>query len=66
MAGQIKSIIDKIVQERSKGNQTIANTTLTKLMLKGIDASKWTAASSDDPVVLQKVKEVAREFGVTV
>lgn len=66
MAGQIKAIIDKIVNERSKGNQTIAYTTLTKLMLKGIDASKWTSASSDDPDILQKVKDIAKEFGVTV
>jgi prophage tail gpP-like protein len=66
MAGQIKLIIDKIVQERSKGNQTIAITTLTKLMLKGVDASKWTSVSADDPAVLQKVKDVAKEFGITV
>lgn len=36
MAGQIKMLIDEIITERSKGNSTIAMTTRTKILIKGI------------------------------
>jgi hypothetical protein len=64
MAGKIKKIIDKIVSERSKGSETIAATTRTKLILKGIKTSSFTDLSPDDPVVIAKLQEVAKEMGV--
>jgi len=66
MSGQVKSLIDKIISERSKGNPTIVNTTKTKLILKGIDPDKWDAASPDDVQVISKVKQIAQELGVTI
>lgn len=64
MAGQIHAAIEKIISSRSKGNPALAQATRTKLLMKGIDASKWNAASPDDPAVLAKVKQAAAEFGV--
>jgi hypothetical protein len=66
MAGQIKIFIDKIIQERSKGNPTIAATTQTKLVLKGINPGAWTTTSEDDPQVISKIKIIAQEFGITL
>jgi hypothetical protein len=66
MAGQIKKIIDTIIQERSKGNPTIVATTQAKLVLKGINLSAWTTTSEDDPQVISKIKSIARELGITL
>jgi hypothetical protein len=54
----------KIIQERSKGNPTIAFTTETKLVLKGINPDKWNDTSEDDPVVIDKLKQIGSEFGI--
>lgn len=65
MAGQIKVLINKIIQERSKGNHTLMHTTKTKLILKGLNPDKWTLASDDNPEVLAKVRTIAAEFGIS-
>ena len=41
MAVQIRRLLEQIVHERSKGEIMIANTTKTKLFLKGIDFNKY-------------------------
>lgn len=66
MAGQIKQMLDAIILERSKGNSVVAVTTKTKIILKGIDPDKYTAGSADDPTTIQKVRDIARELGVTL
>jgi hypothetical protein len=66
MTGQIKILIDRIVNERSKGNKTIAQTTQTKLRLKGIDPDRYLETSVDDPAVLARLKEIGSEMGVNV
>ena len=64
MPGKIKLTIDSIVEKRSRGNPVLANTTRTKLIMKGIDISKYTATSEDDPAVLAKLDVIAKELGV--
>lgn len=64
MAGKIKFMIDKIISDKAKGNDTIANCTRTKLILKGIAVNKYTSSSPDDPDVMKKVSQVAKELGV--
>lgn len=64
MAGQIRKAIDKIVNEKSRGNQTIASTVRTKMILKGISVDKYTPASPDDPEVMKKLQAVAAEYGI--
>ncbi len=66
MAGQIYNMIQKIVTQKSKGNQIIANSVRTKLFLKGIPVDKYTPLSPDDPVVVKKLQEAAREFGIII
>ena len=66
MAGQIKALIDKIVSQRAKGNETIALTTKTKILLKGINPNQWTASSPDDPLIITKIKQIGQELGITV
>ena len=64
MPGQIKTMIDKIIKERAKGNQTLINTTRTKLLLKGIDPEKFGSGSPDDPVIVNKLQALAHELNV--
>jgi hypothetical protein len=64
MPGQIKRMIDTIITQRSNGNTTIALTTKTKLLLKGINPDKFTLASEDDPSVVAKLRVIATELGV--
>jgi hypothetical protein len=66
VSGQIHQIIQKIIDGRAHGNPALAQATSTKLLMKGIDCSKWEASSADDPAMLAKVKQAAAEFGVSV
>ena len=66
MAGQIKKMLDKIIEARSHGDRTIALTTKTKLVLKGINPEDYGSDSADDPEVISRVKQVAKELGVTI
>lgn len=66
LAGQIQRMIQTIITQKAKGNTVIANSIQTKMYLKGIAVEKFTAASPDDPAVMQKVREMAKEFGVIV
>ncbi len=66
MSGQVHAAIQKIIASRSNGNPALAQATSTKLLMKGIDPSKWSPASADDPAILAKVKQAAADFGVTV
>jgi hypothetical protein len=66
VAGKIKQTIEKIIEQRSKGNQTIRNTTEVKLILKGINPDKYTQDSPDNPEILAKLQQIASEMGVNL
>lgn len=66
MAGRIKAMIDQIVAQRSKGNAMVEKTTITKLLMKGFDPSKYNAQSPDDVATIAALQRIAAEFGVTV
>ena len=57
-------MIDVIVSEKSKGNTTLISTNKTKLLLRGIDCSKYDNNSSDEPDVISKLQGIANEFGI--
>jgi hypothetical protein len=64
MAGEIKRMIDRIVEQRAKGSETIALSTKTKLILKGLNPDRFTTASPDDPAIVAKARAAAVELGV--
>jgi hypothetical protein len=66
MAGNIKRMIDAIIEKRSRGNQTIRLTTKTKFILKGLDPDRFNATSPDDPAVMEKVRAIGAELGISV
>lgn len=66
MAGQIHKMIQQIISQKSKGNAVIANSVRTKMYLKGIAVDTYTPSSPDDAAIIQKVREIGKEFGVIV
>ncbi len=64
MAGKIKEMIEKIIEERSKGNEVVRNTTHAKLILKGVNPEKFSVNSEDNPEVITRLKQIAAEMGV--
>jgi hypothetical protein len=66
MAGTIRRMLDTIISERARGNPTVAGTTRTKLILKGLNPDRFDPGVPDDPAVVKKVLTVAAEFGVTL
>jgi len=66
MAGKIKNMIEEIIEKRSNGNETIKNTTKTKLILKGIDPDVYDSSSEDLPDVVEKLKVIAQELGLAI
>jgi hypothetical protein len=66
MPGKIKRMVDSIVQQRSKGNEVLVSTTLAKIIIKGVNARKYTDTCPDDPEVIDKLRVIASELGVTI
>jgi len=64
MAGQAKKLIDLLVSQKAKGNRDIENFIRVKLSMKGIPVNTLTESSADDPAVINKIKDVLKEFGV--
>lgn len=64
MAGAIKRMIDTIIAVRSEGNPTVAQTTRSRLMIKGINPDHFTSTSPDDPAVVDKLYRIAAELNV--
>lgn len=59
-------MLDEIMRQKSNGHPTILMATKTKLILKGLNPDKFHAASPDDPAMLAKVADAAREMGVSL
>ena len=64
MKGTAKKMIDKIIEKKAGGNQTLAITTRTKLILKGLNPDKFDLTTPDDPAVIAKLKNLATELSV--
>ena len=66
MTGKIRKMIDQIIDKKSGGKPVLANVIMTKLILKGIDPTKFNGSSPDDPAIMAKVARIAAEMGVIV
>ena len=66
MAGKIRKQLEALILGVAKNNQTLINITKTKLVLKGLNPEKFNDQSPDDPIILEKVKQITAEFGVKI
>ena len=62
MAGQIKRMIDSIIEQRAKGNKVLEGVVKMKLILKGIDPKNFTSDSPDDFAVIGKLHDLMNEM----
>jgi hypothetical protein len=63
MAGQIKQMIESIVEQRAKGDPLIRIMTRSKLILRGVDPDHFDGSSRDDPEVMAIIEAIAAELG---
>jgi hypothetical protein len=66
VAGKIRQIIDKIIEERAKGSEIIRNSTRTKLILKGFNPDKFNGTTEDKPEMIARLQKIAVEMGVKI
>jgi hypothetical protein len=66
MSGKIKILIDSIIDQRANGNSFLMSTTKAKIALKGIDPDKYNHQSDDDPVIIEKLINLAENLKVRI
>lgn len=64
--GTAKKMIDYIIEKRSKGAPFLVGVTRTKLLLKGVNPDKYNYQTPDDPIVIEKLRQLSRELGITI
>jgi len=64
MAGEIKRLLNQIIEQRAKGNPLLVQTTQAKLIFKGVDPERFNHQSPDDAAMISRVKAIAAEFGI--
>jgi hypothetical protein len=66
VAGQIKQMLDQLIEKRAKGNPVVGSFTAVRLTLKGINVEKYNSFSPDDPDTIARIRAVAAELGVSL
>lgn len=64
MKGTAYKMINTIIEQRSKGNSSIASLTKVKLTVKGINPDNYTINTLDDSASIDKIKIIAKELNV--
>ena len=60
-----KQILSFIIKEKAQGNTFQELNTQMKIMMKGVNVkSIMEEKEQDEPAVIDKLKEIAKEFGV--
>jgi hypothetical protein len=62
MAGKIKQMIDYIIKQRAQDNPMLERVIKTKLILKGINPSKYDNQSADDQVIINKLQTLINDL----
>jgi hypothetical protein len=66
MPGQAKRMLETIIEQRAKGEEALVFTTKTKLIIKGVNPDNYTDATDDSPELIEKIRQIGREMGITV
>ena len=64
LPGKVKELINQIIQERSNGNPAVTEMTKSKFILKGINPDKFDSNSFDDPVIIERLHNIAKELNI--
>ncbi len=63
MAGQIKTMITRLIHLRVGNNPHMEAPLKIKLIMKGIDPDLYNEHSADDPVIIQRLRTIAENMG---
>ena len=66
MAGQIKYLIQQLINKRTGGDPGLVAPMKIKLIMKGVDPEQYTDSTPDSPAVIQRVITIAKEMGVDI
>ena len=64
--GKTKQLLDELIHQKAQGNRFQEMNIQMKLMFKGIPFKEITHLTPDDPVIIAKIYEVARDFEVNL
>lgn len=63
MAGEVKRLIDQLIVLRTRGERGLVAPLKIKLIMKGVDPDLYDDSSPDNPMIVERVKSIAREMG---
>ncbi len=66
MAGQVKRLIDQLIQLRTKGDRALVAPMKIKLIMKGVDPDLFEETTPDNPAIVQRVMTIAKEMGYDI
>ncbi|HEX9062487.1 MAG TPA: hypothetical protein VF941_20125 [Clostridia bacterium] len=64
MAGTIKRYVESYITQMSKGNPTMSSLIKSRLCLRGILVDKYNENSPDDPVIIEKLLDIAKQSNI--
>lgn len=62
--GTAKKIIDGIITARAKGVESAMKSVKTILKLKGVNPDQYTLSTPDDPDLIKRLRDIAKEMNV--
>lgn len=62
MAGNIRRLIDELIQLRTGGNEALEHFVRAHLAIKGIAPEKYDERSPDDPKVIAELERMISDF----
>ena len=66
MAGRIKRLIDQVIEVRAGSNAVVAHFLKAHLMMNGVDPTRYTESSPDDPAKEEVLEQMLRDFSAGV
>lgn len=63
MAGKIKELVGRLIKLRVKDDPHMIAPFKIKLIMKGVDPDLYNETSDDDPVVIQRIHQIAKSMG---
>jgi hypothetical protein len=59
-------MVDAIISEKAQGDREVEKNLRVKLILGGIMVDKLTDSTPDDPILINKLRNVAAVYGVKI
>jgi hypothetical protein len=64
MAGKIYGMIQALIERRTNGDAKLAPVEKIKLIMKGVDPEIYNPESADDPIIINRLQNIARALKI--